>query len=215
MLFKKTVSAIAALTLILMIPMNVFAENVPTEVYYYDEISDGDIEYEEYDSDDVHEALTVDYYVKAEDGADAYIYFRPDGRIMGSEIGSSNPEDEYDFPEYKGGTGTYYTDEEQIPLIENQVLCKIEYIVSREDGSGFTGDKFYIVDYESKTLTYAGHSVLKEIEPVQSDPQYFDALAGAVDAGFTDNPDTGKSYGFIAVGIASLSVIFLSRKRSK
>lgn len=173
-----------------------------------------EIIYEEKDAPDAYvEESEADksVYVKAEDGADGYLYFYPDETIMGYEIGMVNPDDEYDFPEYKGGTGTYYTDEGQIPLVENQVLCKIEYIVSRDDGSEIIGDKFYIVDYENKTLTYAGHSVVKEIPPVQSD--LYDAASA--DAGLTDSPATGNSYSFITAGIAGLAVMALTKKRQK
>ena len=197
-------TAAAAAALMLIIPMNVFAEDMPAVV------TDDEI-FEEVDAEPDQ---TESYYVIAEDGADGYLYFYPDETIIGYEVGLVNPDDEYDFPEYKGGTGTYYTDEGQIPLGENQVLCKTQYIVSRDDGSGFTGDKFYIVDYENKTLTYAGHSVLKEIEPDRNEI-YDSASVGATDAGLTDSPATGNSYGFITAGIAGLAVMIVSRKRLK
>ena len=202
-MFGKILRTVAAASaLMLMIPMNVFAADVPA-------VLPDDVPVEEEVDDNVPETLTVDYYVKAEDGADGYILEYPDLKTFGYEIGMSDPEDEYDFPEYNGGTGTYYTDEGQIPLIENQVLCKINYIVKREDGSVVTGDKFYIVDYENKTLTYAGHSVLEDSAPVQSD-SYDDASDG-----LTDSPETGNSYGFITAGMVSLAVMVLSGKRQK
>ena len=208
-MFGKILRTVAAASaLMLMLPMNVFAADVPA-------VLPDDVPVEEKVDDNVPETLTVDYYVKAEDGADGYILEYPDEGTFGYEIGMTDPADEYDFPEYKGGTGAYYTDEGQIPMTENQVLCKIEYIVSREDGSGFTGDKFYIVDYEHKSLVYVGHSVLKEFEPVQSDPQDPDALVGAADAGLTDSPETGNSHSFIAAGIAALAVMSLTKKRLK
>ncbi|MCH5193993.1 MAG: hypothetical protein J1F11_08540 [Oscillospiraceae bacterium] len=208
MFVKILRTAAAAAALMFMLPMNVFAEDIP------DFADDDEIFEEVLEEVDAEPDLTVSYYVIAEDGADGYLYFYPDETIIGYEVGWVNPDDEYDFPEYKGGTGTYYTDEGQIPLIENQALCKINYIVRRDDGSEFTGDKFYIADYENKTLTYAGHSVLKEIPPVQSDI-YDAASSDTADAGLTDSPATGSSYGFISAGIAAAAVMALTKKRSE
>lgn len=230
-MFRKIlmISAVIA-AFMMMTPTNAFAENIPTESsddssysgIIDDEIFDYDIVDEDV-FDDTAETPTIDYHVTAEDGAEGYVRFYPDGQIMGAEIATVDPADEYDFPEYKGGTGTYYPDDEQIPLGEKQELLVVDYTVYRDDGSRVEGEKYYIIDYENKTLTYAGHCVLAYGSPkLVIDPRYpeddasdsADGSAGT-DGGLTHSPDTGSSYDFITAGAVSLAVMLLSGKRSK
>lgn len=158
-----------------------------------------EIIYTEKDDPDAYiEEATADegIYVKAEDGADGYIY------SFGYEIGLSEPADIYDFPEYQGGTGTYYSSAEEIPLGENQVLCEIEYSAYSEDVGWSLGKKFYIVDYENKTLTYAGHC----------EEQFICNEIPASD-GTTYPAKTGNSNGFILAAAISLAAMSITGKK--
>lgn len=180
-----------------------------------------EIEYEEIvDPNEPVEEATADeaFYVTAEDGVDGYILMYPDGETFGYEIGTSEPADIYDFPEYQGGTGTYYSSAEEIPLGENQVLCEIEYSAYLENVGWSLGKKFYIVDYENKTLTYAGHSEKQFICNEPTEHGSSDAPAGTADGGIpasdgvTVPANTGNSSTSAIVAAIALGAIFFSKK---
>lgn len=176
------------------------------------------IEEEFIEYDDSAEEETIDHYVVAEDGANGYIRFYTDGSIWGYEINSSEPVDIYDFPEYQGGTGTYYSSAKEIPLGENQVLCEVEYSAYLENVGWSLGKKFYIVDYENKTLTYAGHAEEQFICNEPPEHGSSDAPAGTADGGIpasdgvTVPANTGNSSTSAIVAAIALGAIFFSKK---
>lgn len=212
----KFAAIISAAALMAAMPMSVYADEAGCDDFDY---ADDELIVEEivYDDPDYTDDRIV-YYVTAEDGATGPIWFYPDdSENYFCEIGTPNPADEYDFPEYKGGTGTYYSDPSQIPMIEDQVLMEAEYTVYRDDGSWFSGKKFYIIDYKNITLTYVGHNIETEYVPdnTLSDTN---APAGTADGGVpasdgvTVPANTGNSSISAIVAAIALGAIFFSKK---
>lgn len=119
----------------------------------------------------------------------------------GYAMGHVFPADEYDFPEFKDGTGTYYSDPSLIPLEEDQEITEYSFEITDGDGTVLTGKKYYLIDLEKRTVTYMGHSIGTDNETVRDT-----ATGGNSGDGFTDIPHTGNDSGAMATAMAVCGV---------
>lgn len=103
--------------------------------------------------------------LKTEDGETINLCYDENGEYTSwYSDNAAQPENETDFPEYKGGTGEYYTSAEDIPLSEGEQLITADF-----DTETMYGRKYYIItpDWDNANAVYAGH----EVAPKTNSPE--------------------------------------------